>query len=98
MTLEELQAKREEILKAIGIARVQFGDRSLQYVEDKKRELALIDEEIAKAAATKSTRHIRSATAKGLYLHCDSLDFGMELEAFRGCHADMTSDLGGPGF
>ena len=66
MTLEELQAKREEILKAIGIARVQFGDRSLQYVEDKKRELALIDEEIAKAGSTKITRHIRIATAKGL--------------------------------
>ena len=66
MTLEELQAKREEILKAIGIARVQFGDRSLQYVEDKKRELSLIDEEIAKAGSAKVTRHIRIATAKGL--------------------------------
>ena len=69
MTLDELQAKREELLKAIGIARVQFGDRSLQYVADKERELALIDAEIArvqaKTSGTPMTRQIRVSTEKG---------------------------------
>ena len=69
MTLDELQAKREELLKAIGIARVQFGDRSLQYVADKERELALIDAEIARVQAktrgSSITRQIRVSTEKG---------------------------------
>ncbi|WP_169239847.1 hypothetical protein [Candidatus Roseilinea sp. NK_OTU-006] len=45
MTLEELQAKREEILASIGIMRIQFGDRSIQYA-DAQRALAAIDQEI----------------------------------------------------
>ena len=69
MTLDELQVKREELLKAIGIARVQFSDRSLQYVTDKERELALIDAEIARVQAktrgSSITRQIRVSTEKG---------------------------------
>lgn len=45
MTLDELQAKREEILASIGIARVQFGERSVQYA-DQQKALAAIDAEI----------------------------------------------------
>ena len=47
MTLEELLAKREDILKSIGILRVQFGERSVQY-SDQARALAAIDAEIAR--------------------------------------------------
>jgi len=47
MTLEELQARREEILKTIGVYRVQFGERSVQY-SDQTKALAAIDAEIAK--------------------------------------------------
>ncbi|GIU74765.1 MAG: hypothetical protein KatS3mg004_1852 [Bryobacteraceae bacterium] len=45
MTIEELRTKREEILASIGIMRVQFGDRSIQYA-DAQRALAAIDQEI----------------------------------------------------
>lgn len=45
MTLQDLQAKREEILASIGIARVQFGERSVQY-SDQQKALAAIDAEI----------------------------------------------------
>ena len=47
MTLEDLLAKREDILKSIGILRVQFGERSVQY-SDQARALAAIDAEIAR--------------------------------------------------
>ncbi len=68
MTLQELQAKRDEILKSIGVARVQFADRSLEFVADKQKELALIDAQIAQAteaAGTKTVRQIRVYTSKG---------------------------------
>lgn len=45
MTLDELRAKREEILASVGIARVQFGERSVQY-SDQQKALAAIDAEI----------------------------------------------------
>lgn len=45
MTIDELQAKREEILASIGIARVQFGERSVQYA-DQQKALAAIDAEM----------------------------------------------------
>lgn len=48
MTIEELQARREEILKTIGIYKVQFGERSVQYA-DQAKALAAIDAEIARA-------------------------------------------------
>jgi len=47
MTLEELQAQREDILKTIGVYRVQFGERSVQY-SDQAKALAAIDAEIAR--------------------------------------------------
>ncbi len=51
MTLSELQAKRDEILNSLGIARLEFGERSVQYAEQQQA-LALIDAEIAKACST----------------------------------------------
>jgi hypothetical protein len=51
MTLDELLSKREEILRTIGILRVQFGERSVQY-SDQARALAAIDAEIARLQQT----------------------------------------------
>jgi len=48
MTVTELQTKRDQLLKALGIARVQFGERQVEYVTDKERELRLVDSEIAR--------------------------------------------------
>ena len=45
MTVEQLLEKREEILKTIGIMRLQFGERSIQY-SDQQRALAAIDAEL----------------------------------------------------
>lgn len=50
MTLEELQARREEILKRIGIARASFGERSVEY-SDAQKALAVLDSEIEKLAS-----------------------------------------------
>ncbi len=49
MTIQELEAKREEILASIGIVRVQFGERSVQY-SDQQKALAAIDAEIERLA------------------------------------------------
>ena len=65
MTLPELQAKRDEILKAIGIARIQFEGRSLEYVTDKQRELALVDAEIARRGSPQA-RQVTIQTERGL--------------------------------
>lgn len=47
MTLTELQAKREEVLRSLGLTRVQFGERSIEYARQAEA-LAAIDREIAK--------------------------------------------------
>ena len=47
MTLTELQAKRDDILKSAEIARITFSDRSIEYARQKDA-LELIDREIAK--------------------------------------------------
>jgi hypothetical protein len=47
LTLAELQQKRDEIVATIGILRVQYGERSVQY-SDQARALAAIDAEIAR--------------------------------------------------
>ncbi len=63
MTLSELQAKRDEILNTLGIARLEFGERSVQYAEQQQA-LALIDAEIAKASST-TDRFSLARTSKG---------------------------------
>lgn len=65
MTLEQLQAKRDEILKAIGIARVIFADRSVEYTADKEKELAVIDAEIARLQSPQA-RQFTVQTSRGL--------------------------------
>lgn len=50
MTLVELQAKRESIIRSIGVARESFGERSVEYA-DAEKALALIDVEIRSATA-----------------------------------------------
>jgi hypothetical protein len=64
MTLAELETKRDEILHSLGVARVQFGERSIQYDEQEKA-LALIDGEIAKSSGTVPARFSLARTSKG---------------------------------
>ena len=47
MTLAELQTKRSEIVQSLGIARVSFGERSIEYARQAEA-LAAIDREIAR--------------------------------------------------
>ncbi len=47
MTIDQLQTKRDEILQRLGVARTQFGVRSVWYT-DATKDLALIDAEINK--------------------------------------------------
>jgi len=47
MTLAELQQKRDEIVRTLGVARIQFGERSIQYSEQVQA-LQAIDREIAR--------------------------------------------------
>lgn len=64
MTLLELQAKRDEIVKSIGVVRAQHGDYSVEYA-DAQKALALIDSEISRASTTPKTRQIRLYSNKG---------------------------------
>lgn len=50
MTVSELQIKRDEVVKSLGLIKTQFGDRSLQYGEQKTA-LEILDKEIADATA-----------------------------------------------
>ncbi len=51
MDLTELQAKREEILKRLGILRASFGERTVEY-SDTQKALDIIDNEIAAATVS----------------------------------------------
>jgi hypothetical protein len=53
MTVSELRIKRDQIVKSLGIARTQFGDRSVQYA-DQKTALEIIDREITTATEIES--------------------------------------------
>ncbi len=50
MTLAELQTKRDEIVHSLGLLRVQFGERSVEYGRQAEA-LAAIDREIARLTA-----------------------------------------------
>jgi hypothetical protein len=67
MTLEELQAKREQILKTLGIYRATFGDRSVEY-SDAQKALNVIDNEIAAAdpAGVSNSRTTYGSFRKGI--------------------------------
>lgn len=61
MTLDELQAKRDEIIQTLGIVSLRYGDRSVQYA-DQLRALAAIDAEIQRLTASGSeTRSVSYA-------------------------------------
>lgn len=65
MTLAELQAQREAILKDIDVVAVTWGDRSVTKAIDKRAALAALDQAIAAAKAAEGTppaRHIRMYT------------------------------------
>ena len=47
MTLAELQQKRDEIVRTLGVARIQFGERSIEYARQAEA-LQAIDREIAR--------------------------------------------------
>jgi len=65
MTLAELQERREEIIRSLGVARVQFGERSLEYGRQKEA-LELIDREIAKLTQAGEQRVFTIKTSRGL--------------------------------
>ena len=65
MTLAELQERREEIIRSLGVARVQFGERSLEYGRQKEA-LELIDREIAKLTQAGEKRVFTIKTSRGL--------------------------------
>lgn len=65
MTLTELKTKREEIVASLGIARITFGDRSLEYARQAEA-LAAIDREIAKLEQTDQPRVFVIQSSRGL--------------------------------
>ena len=65
MTLAELQERRDEIVRSLGVARVQFGERSLEYGRQKEA-LELIDREIAKLAQAGEQKVFVIKTSRGL--------------------------------
>lgn len=59
MTLDELRAKRDAIIKDIDVVGVQWGDRSVTKVVDKRTAIAMLDQQIAKAEAAAGSPMIR---------------------------------------
>jgi hypothetical protein len=53
MTLEELQAKRDEVLRSLGVVRVQYGERSVEFARQSDV-LSAIDREIARLQSPQS--------------------------------------------
>jgi hypothetical protein len=70
MTLDELKAKRNRLLKTVGISRQEIGDQSVAYTGDWAKELAILDAEIAKMEAQETgrarIRQIRMQSSTGL--------------------------------
>jgi len=65
MTLAELQERREEIVRSLGVTRVQFGERSVEYGRQREA-LELIDREIAKLTQAGEQRVFTIQTSRGL--------------------------------
>ena len=63
--LAELQAKRAEVVKSIGLTRVQFGERSIEYSQQREA-LELIDSEIAKLQSPGESRVFTIQTNRGI--------------------------------
>lgn len=65
MTLPELETKRSEIVASLGIARVQFGERSIEYARQAEA-LEAIDREINRLKQTDQPRVFVPRASRGL--------------------------------
>ena len=65
MTLADLQAQRDKIVKTLGIARVQFGERSIEYARQSEA-LQAIDREIARLTALGEAKVFTIQSSRGL--------------------------------
>lgn len=61
LTLSELQAKRDELVNALGIEAVRNGEDSIQYA-DVEKAIAAVDKEIEKLSASSSGTIVRRRT------------------------------------
>ena len=65
MTLTELQQKRDEIVRTLGVARIQFGERSIEYARQAEA-LQAIDREIARLTQPREAKIFTIQTSRGL--------------------------------
>jgi len=65
MTLAELQERRDEIVRSLGVTRVQFGERSVEYGRQREA-LELIDRELARLTQAGEQRVFTIKTSRGL--------------------------------
>jgi len=65
MTLAELQQKRDEIVRTLGVARIQFGERSIEYARQAEA-LQAIDREIARLTQPGEQKVFVIKTSRGL--------------------------------
>ena len=65
MTLAELQERREEIVRSLGVTRVQFGERSVEYGRQREA-LELLDRELARLTQAGEQRVFTVKTARGI--------------------------------
>jgi len=65
MTLTELQQKRDEIVRTLGVARIQFGERSIEYARQAEA-LQAIDREIARLTQPGEAKVFTIQTSRGL--------------------------------
>jgi len=65
MTLAELQERREEIVRTLGVARIQFGERSIEYARQAEA-LQAIDREIARLTQPGEAKVFTIQTSRGL--------------------------------
>jgi len=65
MTLTELQQYRDEIVRTLGVARVQFGERSVEYARQAEA-LQALDREIARLMQPGEAKVFTIQTSRGL--------------------------------
>jgi len=65
MTLTELQQRRDEIVRTLGVARIQFGERSIEYARQAEA-LQAIDREIARLTQPGEAKVFTIQTSRGL--------------------------------
>jgi len=65
MTLVELQQQRDEIVRTLGVARIQFGERSIEYARQAEA-LQAIDREIARLTQPGEAKVFTIQSKRGL--------------------------------